>query len=123
MANEVRRYLAPEGSDGEVMTAVGPTPIDATDLPADQIVQLERMVTSGMLEAEGPEINLVRELDPSKEHMLENRVTQAAAMRRPYQGAQQKLQITQRGGSKVTGTGGSGVTTRTVDPGQGTAKR
>jgi hypothetical protein len=114
MPEATRRYTAPEGSDGEVMTAVGPTPIDATDLPADQIVQLEMMVTSGMLEAEGDAIDIQRELDPSKYHMVQNKVTQAAAMRRPYQGADQRLQTTRKMGGKVASTGGSGVTTRNL---------
>jgi hypothetical protein len=122
MAQTARRYMAPEGSDGEIMTAVGPTPIDATDLPADQIVQLERLVVSGVLEAEGDEINLVRVLDPSKEHMLENKVTREGAMRRPYQGAEERLQITRRG-AKTPSVGGSGVTTRNVDPGKGVDKK
>lgn len=114
-----RMYYPAEGGPEEVGTAVGvigKEGLDASELPADQIIQLDRLVTSGMLEAEGPAMDAQRELDPSKQHMLENKVTQAAALRKPYAAPADKLAITREMGGKTTVAGGGlSTTNQTAD--------
>ncbi len=117
---EARRYFPAEGGPEEIMTAVGPIGaggLDAADLPADQCIQLDRMVTSGILEAEGPAMDPVRELVPHMQHMVENKVTRMGAQRRPYAKASEKLAIVKRETPKsaVVGGGGQSMVQATQD--------
>src|SRR5205085_12666666 len=92
-----RKYFPSEGGPEEIMTAVGligSGGLDAADITADQCIQLDRLVTSGVLEAEGPAMDPVRELVPHMQHMVENKVTRMGAQRRPYAPAAEKLAIT-----------------------------
>jgi hypothetical protein len=110
-----RNYRASEDYPDGIMTAVGMITtggpeFDVEQLTADQAIQLDRMVTSGILEADGPAMDPVRELVPHMQHMVENKVTRMGAQRRPYAPAKQKLEITRDMAPKSAVVGGGGQT-------------